>query len=298
MTPSFGSVFTAADRDTGPETFGSSTDTLRSALRESGAVLVRGVPFDLESFERFCGLFSDGAIVHPGTVQGGRRAVTATTATVDGGVLAFPWHAELGYAPNRPDLVGFACERAPAQGDETFLSDGCAIAERLTGTARRVAALRVRYSYSRLRASWPLSFDGALSAHEVEQALQSIANGLDDGETLEWRFRRWRGSRVKIQYTTPVLSRVRWGERVAFCNHVIWQESRRRGGGVVLEDGSLLPTDAVEEFTRLADEESSAVRWREGDLLMVDNTRIMHARGAVVEPACRRILAHNCHASF
>jgi alpha-ketoglutarate-dependent taurine dioxygenase len=65
----------------------------------------------------------------------------------------------------------------------------------------------------------------------------------------------------------------------------------------VLDDGSQIPATAVDEFERLADAASYAIRWREGDVAVVDNSRVMHARGPVRDPA-RRILARACQASF
>jgi alpha-ketoglutarate-dependent taurine dioxygenase len=259
-------------------------------------VLVRGLRFDLVAFEAFCSLFGDRAIVHPATAMGTRRAVTGTTATVDAGVLPFPWHAELSYAPGRPDLVAFACERAPAEGGETLLTDGCAIAGRLSRAGRSVAASRVRYTYNRAKRTWPATF-GAVTRREADRALRELASGMGDRDELAWSFRRLPRRRVSVEYTTPILSPVRWGEAEAFCNHVVFQERRNPGAVAVLDDGSRIPPEAVDEFERLADEASSAIRWREGDVVVVDNSRVMHARRRVTG-ADRTILARLLRAKF
>jgi alpha-ketoglutarate-dependent taurine dioxygenase len=148
MTPSFGTILTAGPVAV-PAALDPHADALREAVRESGAILLRGFSFDVASVEAFSSHFSERAVVHPSTVQGGRRAVTETTATVDGGVLPFPWHSELAYAPRRPDLVIFACERPSTQDDPTWLSDGCAIADRLSPAGRAIARRSVRYGYDR-----------------------------------------------------------------------------------------------------------------------------------------------------
>jgi alpha-ketoglutarate-dependent taurine dioxygenase len=296
MAATFGTIVTATRAAASLGELGPHRDALRESLRESGALLVRGFEFDLAAFEAFCSLFSDRAVVHPGTAMGTRAAVTDTTATVDSGVLPFPWHSELGYAPKQPDLVVFACERAPAERDETFLTDGCAIADRLSADARAVAARRIRYSYHRTPDAWPAAFGGATTRDEAEAALREIAASLPESDDLAWSFRRLR-RRMDVRYTTPALPLTRWDDRMAFCNHIIFQESRRPGGVARLEDGSAIPAAAVAEFVRLADECSFAIRWREGDVAMVDNSRVMHARGPVTDPA-RRILARNCQAAF
>jgi alpha-ketoglutarate-dependent taurine dioxygenase len=312
MSPAFGAIFCATRRGETPAVLHPQTDALREALRESGAILLRGFDFDVAAFETFCSLFSNRAVVHPSTKLGGRLPVTQTTATVDAGALSFPWHAELGYAPHRPDLVAFACERAPAQGGETLLTDGCAIADGLSDAGRAVARRRIRYRYGRLERTWAVAFDGARSRADVERVLRERASRLHAREELTWAFRRRGGRGVRIEFTTPMLSAARWSDRQAFCNHVIWQERRRREtsahpldlrrflrptDGVALEDGSRIPAEAVDEFERLADEAAYAIEWRPGDVAVVDNSRVMHARGAVPDPS-RRILARMSDAAF
>ena len=312
MSPTFGAIFCATRPGETPAVLYTQAEVLQEALRESGAILLRGFGFDVAAFETFCSLFSSRAVVHPGIAHGGRLRVTQTTATVDAGVLPFAWHAELGYAPHPPDLVAFACERAPAQGGETLLTDGCAIADGLSDSGRAVARRRIRYRYGRLEKTWAVAFDGARSTRDVERVLRERASCLHAREELTWAFRRRGGRGVRIEFTTPMLSAVRWSDRQAFCNHVIWQERRRRdhaphvldlrrflwpADGVALADGLRIPTEALVEFERLADEAAYAIEWRRGDVAVLDNSRVMHARGAVLDTS-RRILARMSDAAF
>ena len=312
MAPAFGAVFRSTDPGADPALLDAHADTLRAAVRDSGAILVFGFGFDVPAVEAFCTLFSDRALVHPSTALGGREPVTKTTATVDSGSLPFPWHAELGYAPHRPDLVVLACERPAAEGGETLLTDGCAIADRLSDATRAVASGRIRYRYVRERGMWHDAFGGARSREEVDRALRAQASCLAPGDDLAWSFPGGGDDVVRIDYTTPMLSATRWSDRRAFCNHVIWQERRRRESaraaldprrflarrdGVTLEAGGRVPAGVVDEVERLADDGAYAIQWRAGDVAVIDNSRVMHARGHVSDPA-RRILARMCEAAF
>jgi alpha-ketoglutarate-dependent taurine dioxygenase len=302
MAPTFGTILRATRSGEHPVALPAHADELRQTLRESGAILLRGFDFDVAAFESFCSLFGDRALVHPGTLVAGRQRVTEATATVDSGVRPFPWHAELAYAPHRPGLLAFACERGSARGGETFVTDGCAIADGLSAAGRAVASRRVRYRYGRLEKTWATGFDGARTRGDVERVLREHASRLLADEGLTWSFGK---TGVTMEYTTPMLSAGRWNGRPAFCNHVILQEHRRGDHarraldprrllgpphGVAFEDGSRIPVQAVTEFERLADEAAYAIDWRPGDVAIVDNTRVMHARGAVLDTS-RRILA-------
>ena len=313
MARTFGTVFHATRPGQSLATLHPHAGTLRDALRDSGAVLLRGFEFGIAEFEACCTLFSERPVVHPGTRLGGRMRISEATATVDAGTRPFPWHAELAYAPHRPDIVAFTCERAPARGGETLLTDGCAIADRLSSLAASIAAQRISYESTRPRSTWDVAFGGARSRAEVERVLEEHASGLGAGEALTWSFTRRREPVVRIRFTTPMLTPTRWSDRRAFCNHVIWQEHRRRDrrhrpldvmrrflrphSGVTLVDGSRIPAEALAEFERLADELSYRLEWRRGDVALIDNSRIMHAREAVLDPS-RRILARMCQAAF
>ena len=59
-----------------------------------------------------------------------------------------------GYAPFPPDLLFFLCERPARTGGETLLTDGCAIAERLSERASafaRSAVVEYDYRVPRMR---------------------------------------------------------------------------------------------------------------------------------------------------
>ena len=57
-------------------------------------------------------------------------------------------------------------------------------------------------------------------------------------------------------------------------------------------DGSGVPGEAVEALKAIMNEESVDVRWEEGDVLLLDNLVVQHARRISKPP--RRVLVSLC----
>lgn len=295
MTSGFGRILRPGPGDTsGLQSQHGHESEIRGAIAQSGAVLLRGFRSNVEQFEAFTDQLGLAFGAHPATAGKGRAAVTETTATVDAGRLAFPWHQELGYTPKPPDVVIFYADAAPTTDGQTYLTDGAAVFAAMSPTARSFAQEhRVRYSYRRDQPAWPISFDGANDEKAVAAWLTATNCELPDNQFITWHFD---ATGVEIQYVTPMIKSCRWQPTVpVFCNQVIFQV--RRGGNTSLDDGAPIPEWFVDEAERLSDLYAYALRWRKGDLLLFDNSRIMHARHEINDPT-RRILARVGTASF
>jgi alpha-ketoglutarate-dependent taurine dioxygenase len=69
-------------------------------------------------------------------------------------------------------------------------------------------------------------------------------------------------------------------------------------GRLTFADGSILPEAVWDELAWLTERLTVEVAWRAGDVLMLDNTRILHGRRRV-EPGDGRLLyTRFCAAAF
>lgn len=69
-----------------------------------------------------------------------------------------------------------------------------------------------------------------------------------------------------------------------------WEDARNVAEkAVTFGDGSPLPKDAVMACLQILTDESVAIPWQKGDVLLLDNVQVQHARKPFVPP--RRVLA-------
>lgn len=245
------------------------------AFREHGALLFRGFGAARGDFAAFTGTFSHSVLgrLHLGQ---NRREVSddENTSTVNLGMQRVGPHAELAYSPRRPDLLWFYCARPPASGGETTLFDGIEVWERLPDPLReKCATTDLLYTFTAARRDdWPL-FTGV--AADLEETLELLAAEpnvsctVRDAETID------------ISYRVSAAEPSRFQGVPAFANSIIPNLS----GGVSFIDGAPVRSGDRLAILRTCEELVTPVGWEEGDVLMIDNSRMMHGRLPFSDPS-------------
>ncbi len=278
-------------------------DEVKGLLERHGAIVFRGFTDGPEAFVGFTDRYGcnfstyQGGWFHGGVIN--RRSLgddpTLFAATGKTQEFAIPLHGEMYYQKCKPAILWFYCLTAPSRMGQTTLCDGRALWRGLSEPARgTLEARRVKYINKLSRAEWEQSFQ-TLDITEVEAlcARNDVRVSVDPA-TQE----------LLMEYACPaaVASRGPEGEK-AFINSLIilWRGERvhRRGAvnadpGTVKdgdpsiivrwEDGSELSHDLMKEIGAVAKRLTVEVEWERGDILMVDNTRVMHGRRDSPDP--------------
>jgi alpha-ketoglutarate-dependent taurine dioxygenase len=250
-------------------------------LARSGAVLVRA---DAVSHEDFIGL--GDALMAPMSRAwpGGEREPVAgdpTTTTVTRGRYGMPLHREASYAPYPPSLLMFRCERSARHGGETTLCDGVALLRALPDQVRRFVTGRELYwethwADAAWQAAWRTTDPGA-----AERAVRDWAARLPPGEALSVAFTP---GGMTLRYWTSCTPPALFDSAPAFCNSLLILAAGtddyyvETGLRARLTDGSPFPADVLAEVGEVAAGTAIDVAWRPGDILVINNTRVMHGR--------------------
>ncbi len=107
-----------------------------------------------------------------------------------------------------------------------------------------------------------------------------------------YRFRRFDTGFVRY-FTYPALHRTLLSDELAFGNFLLFARYYLQLDRIPLfEDGSIVPDWIVDAIKAAADPITFAVDWQPGDILMLDNSRFMHGRNAIIEPGDRLIASY------
>jgi alpha-ketoglutarate-dependent taurine dioxygenase len=253
---------------------------VKAAFRESGAVLFRNFDVDSMRFKAFARSLASSLVAHGAP---NRPVIEGDDALhlADPGMDPIDFHSELAYLPYRPDILWFHCAKPAAADGETTLCDGVAL-QAAIAHAGYFARRRLKLSAAWPEATWQRYFR-ARTAEEVHARI--AREPLAPGDELRLDFVR---GRLFMDYLTPATSRTRYGDAPAFCNAVLMYCASEAGSSLIaFEDGTPLDDVVVNEVRQLASKLEVRLAWQRCDVVMVDNSRVMHGRRGHSDPTRR-----------
>jgi alpha-ketoglutarate-dependent taurine dioxygenase len=276
-------------------------EAVRALVTDHGAMLIRGLELpDVATSGAVFRSLSDQLMTE--------RESFAPREDHGGGVYsATKWpanqpmcmHHELSYTLALPGLMMFACLRAPSDGGATTIADAAAVLRALPGdlVARfeREGWLLTRSYNDEIGASWAESF-GTEHRGEVEAYCRANA--------IEFAWQPDDGLRTR-QRRSAVLRHPRtgtsgWVNQIAFLNEWTLAEEIREylvdeygSDGLPFNtafgNGEPVDADIVALINETYEAHTRREPWRAGDLLLIDNIAVAHAREPYSGP--REVLA-------
>lgn len=264
-------------------------DAVKEVYKAHGAVLFSGFPFKIKAFRDLTNSFCSHAVNNG---SGGREIIDAKNniQTVDPGTKDFPLHPELSREPWKPDICFFACEKAPVSGGQTTFCDGVELVRKLP---RRVRSALFRRK---------LRYNVPVRSAEVSFWMKKETPTPDDlenpPEDCPFEFIEIGGIAYR-SYIAPVFHRPMFHNDLAFGNFLLFSRYHHNDRSFPLfEDGTPVPDELVEPIRKVGEKLTIHRAWRLGDILMLDNTRYLHARTAIKDLRARRILTYFGYLKF
>jgi amino acid adenylation domain-containing protein len=268
---------------------------LQRELLQSGALLLRGFAMktvqDFESVaQAFCGeLFGEyGDLPRE---KSGRHVYGSTPYPADKPIL---FHNESSHMHRWPQKQFFFCLQAAQEGGQTPIVDGRlmfkGLRPDLRDRLREKQLMYVRNFVPGVDVSWQ---DFFRTSDKAEVEALCARNGMD------WQWLEKDGLRTK-QVCPAIIEHPDTGESVFFnqiqLHHVSCLEPAVRDSllsmlgidslprNVYYGDGTPLEDEVVEEIGLLYERTAVRFPWQEGDLIMLDNMLVAHARDPFVGP--------------
>lgn len=265
------------------------SEWISELYRQHGALLLRGFDTNIDSFRRFAAQFCTTSVFNEST---DRQILDATQniQSVNGGVRPFPLHPELSREPWKPDVCFFTALSPPHAQGATTICDGVELARRMPAAIREGLVNR-RLLY--IQQAAPEILDYWLGTPRPSDA--QLAAPPD---ACPYQFRRM-GNIVIRTFSRPALHKPMFTDGPAFGNFLLFARYHNgRHNFPVLDDGQPVPETWVEAIKALGDTLSTPVQWQKGDLLMLDNSRFMHGRTAILDPHERLIASYFGYLTF
>ena len=264
--------------------------TIVALFKAHGALLFRGFGADVAAFRPFAERFCTTAVVNESP---GRQPIDASANihTVDGGTGAFALHPELSREPWKPDAAFFACLSAPSRGGQTTICDGVELVRAMPAEVRRgLEGRRLLY----IKPTWP-----ALLEYWLGTATPSDAQLAAPPPACPYFFRRLPDGMIVRAFTRPALHKPMFVDAPAFGNFLLFARfNNGRANHPVLDDGHPVPEAWLQAIKATGDRLAVPIDWRNGDVLMLDNTRFLHGRTAIVDPGERLIATYFGYLEF
>lgn len=249
---------------------------LKQKLKENGYVLLRGFHTDIEKFSALVNKTSSKTTLDPARVFHSEN-----TQKVDAGTQAVGLHIENGVGPVIPDFCWFYCRLAPDKGSQTTVCDGKLVYQNLpAGIKEMFLKSAITYKRKLPEKIWKTYISHELNINSAEEEinethLAGIRNGIpgldvkiNADKTLDYSFR----IKAILQHE----------EEHFFANSILGPSYNYEKPLILFDDGNLLSDSLKNNLEEITDQYTEDIDWEDGDIVMIDNKRVMHGRREII----------------
>ncbi len=251
-------------------------------LAAAGFLILRGFAIDIATFAVTVKRLSSMVVADPA-----REFFGEVAQKVDAGLHEVGLHLENGNSPFRPDLNWFYCQRAARTGSQTTVCDGYRVYDGLSVAARRAFTDReICYARTVAEPAWR-----ALAVHLLGGVKSSAEVTLDDlmrfaPEPERTTVRDNGDGSVFYAHREPAVRLpTLFDTRPAWANSIFGPSYNYEAPRITFADGSAIPESLLAEVRAVAAAVTEDVDWCDGDVVLIDNSRVMHGRREILDPA-------------
>jgi hypothetical protein len=240
-----------------------SKDEIIGHLKSSGYVFFSGAKCSINDFEAVTDEFAHSTTTEHRALHGSTRDVYVERPFLN-------LHSELHYTAWPPDLISFYCLQPAATGGRTNVCDGMQFYQLLSPSTREYFhSQRLMYTQFFSPGVWPKRMRVS-TAEELPAAL--------DYPGLSYELTS--SGALKLCYKVSAYVKTRHQDEFAFVNTLLHGLDDMHFYGVTMEDGTPVDPSVVKELSQLAEKLTVPLPWQSGDMVIIDNSRLMHGREA------------------
>lgn len=249
------------------------TDEVRALLKENGVLLFRGFDMNLEKFVSLTDRFSEKFLKHIAPSLRPPLTEDKTVTDVLTGNNDVYLHGEMYYLPRKPDILWLYCTLPSSKGGQTTVCDGTLLFRSLKPSTRKMfESKKVKYNHIMTKQQWI----DAYGTQDPKQAIQAIANTGIDPQSIKFH----PDESITFHHIASAVLHNRPERGPVFINSIVNMTQYSDRVQVTFEDGQPIPQEVINEIHETGERVTALVEWQPGDVIMVDNSWIMHGRRA------------------
>lgn len=262
-------------------------ESIIDSFLSEGVILFRGFDTNIESFTQFSNKLSSNFMDYSGGVFN-RRVINGnpTILTVNDFNNEVRIHGEMYYQKMIPQMLWFYCHQPASSDGETIICDGKRFYNALNDSLKEL------FRYKKLRYVSKMDKSAWIKRYKTDNLsdLKRICESNDVQLYIN------EDQSIETHFTCPIVHPSRSREYLVFINSLLPAKSMYPDS-VTFDDGSDIDEDIMLQLNDIAEKLIVEICWEKGDILMIDNTRIMHGRRAFLDDN-REIYLRLCSPSF
>ncbi|TMP36575.1 taurine catabolism dioxygenase TauD [Pseudoalteromonas rubra] len=248
-------------------------------VKAHGAVLFRGFDTTLDAFSALVSRASDKVTLDPA-----RKHFSDNAQLVDAGTDPVGLHLENGNAPNLPDLAWFYCKKAAKRGSQTTYCDGYSVLDDLDPAYNQDFTKRqIKYARHLPEALWKKytlnEVDGLERIEQVTfEHLQQLA-AHNPGQT----FTLLEEGVVYSELVVPAIRQSKFSQVKGFANSLLGPSYNYEPPKITFGDDQKIDEAVWQHINEVTEAHTKNIDWQDHDVVVLDNTRVMHGRREIID---------------
>ncbi|MGV0102205.1 TauD/TfdA-like domain-containing protein [Nostoc sp. DSM 114160] len=258
-----------------------------SLFKANGILLFRGFDVDVDIFKKFTNLLSTDFINYASGAFS-RRVINGdeTLLSVNDFKSEIKLHGEMYYQQNIPLMLWFFCANPPLKDGETTVCDGRQFFNEMSSSTKELfRQKKLKFNVRMSQEDWQKKYqtDDLNPLEEMCQKNNTHLTINDDRSIL-------------LEYISPAIIPSRCGKYQVFINSLL--PTKQLNPKILnLEDDSEIPEEVISELNEIAEKITTEISWQKSDILMIDNTRVLHGRRSFADDQ-RDIYIRLCSPAF
>jgi alpha-ketoglutarate-dependent taurine dioxygenase len=256
-------------------------------FKSYGILLFTGFETSVDIFKEFTNSLSTDFINYAGGAFS-RKVINGdeTLLSVNDFKSEIKLHGEMYYQHNIPLMLWFFCAKPPLKDGQTTVCDGRQFFNEISSSTKELFSKnKLKFSVQISQDEWQKKYqtDDLNKIEEICKKNKTHLQVNDDKSIL-------------LEYICSAIIPSRCGKYQVFINSLL--PTKQLSPKILkFEDNSEIPDEVVSELNEIAEKITTEIAWRKGDILMIDNTRILHGRRAFADDQ-RDIYIRLCSPAF